>query len=199
MKEKAAKCYLKTNEVLLDADGHAYLSWIFIKVQELKIVLSAIQTLDVLIFFTKMFWLISGLQLTPSDVRSFLPDNLLYLGLRQSHEFSGSEQMQMVFTTEQFLKVAVESWSESDLSYQVIVLSLCVYIDICICIYLYIYIHEIHACIIYIHFIHFIYTHFFISNNFISNIRLKLAKNQTKSREHPEAELLLFEKYIYIR
>ena len=109
--------------------------------------------------------------------------------------------MQMVFTTEQFLKVAVESWSESDLSYQVIILSLCVYIDICICIYLYlyIYIHAVHAYVIYIHFIHFIHTHFFISNNFISNIRLKLAKNQTKSREHPEAELLLFEKYIYIR
>ena len=76
MKEKAAKCYLKTNEVFLDADGHAYLSLIFIKVQELQIVLRAIQTLDVLIFFTKMFCLISGLKLTLSDVRLFLPDNL---------------------------------------------------------------------------------------------------------------------------
>ena len=28
---------------------------------------------------------------------------------------------------------------------------------------------------------------------FISNTRLKLAKNQTKAKQHPEAELLLFE------
>ena len=30
---------------------------------------------------------------------------------------------------------------------------------------------------------------FFISNNFISNTRLKLAKNQPNSKQHPEAEL----------
>ena len=34
---------------------------------------------------------------------------------------------------------------------------------------------------------------FFISNTFISNIRLKLAKNQEKAKQHPDAELLLFE------
>ena len=56
----------------------------------------------------------SGLKFTLLDVTSFLPDNLLglkksYLGLRQSHEFSGNEQMQMVFTTEEFLVVAIES------------------------------------------------------------------------------------------
>ena len=28
---------------------------------------------------------------------------------------------------------------------------------------------------------------FFISNNFTSNTRLKLAKNQTKTKQHPEA------------
>ena len=38
-------------------------------------------------------------------------------------------------------------------------------------------------------------TRFFISNTFISNARLKLAKNQAKAKQHPEAELLLFENY----
>ena len=56
----------------------------------------------------------SGLKFTLLDVTSFLPDNLFglkksYLGLRQSHEFSGNEQMHMVFTTEEFLVVAIES------------------------------------------------------------------------------------------
>ena len=30
---------------------------------------------------------------------------------------------------------------------------------------------------------------FFISNNFISNARLELAKNQANAKQHPEAEL----------
>ena len=30
---------------------------------------------------------------------------------------------------------------------------------------------------------------------FISNTRLKLAKNQVKAKQHPEAELLLYENY----
>ena len=34
---------------------------------------------------------------------------------------------------------------------------------------------------------------FFITNTFVSNVRLKLAKNQVKSKQHPKAELLLFE------
>ena len=34
-----------------------------------------------------------------------------------------------------------------------------------------------------------------ISNTFVSNARLKLAKNQAKAKQHPEAELLLFENY----
>ena len=39
-------------------------------------------------------------------------------------------------------------------------------------------------------------TSFFrISNTFISNSRLKLAKNQAKAKQHPEVELLLFENY----
>ena len=37
---------------------------------------------------------------------------------------------------------------------------------------------------------------FFISNTFISYTRLKLAKNQVKGKQHPEAELLLFENYM---
>ena len=38
---------------------------------------------------------------------------------------------------------------------------------------------------------------FFKSNTFISNARLKLAKNQAKAKQHPEAELLLFENYLF--
>ena len=37
---------------------------------------------------------------------------------------------------------------------------------------------------------------FFISNSFVSNIRLKLAKNQTKAKQHPEAGFMLFEDYL---
>ena len=36
---------------------------------------------------------------------------------------------------------------------------------------------------------------FFISHTFISNARLKLAKNQVKAKQLPEAEPLLFENY----
>ena len=41
----------------------------------------------------------------------------------------------------------------------------------------------------------FLYTRFFISNTFISNVRLKLAKNEANVKQHLEAELLLFENY----
>ena len=37
--------------------------------------------------------------------------------------------------------------------------------------------------------------HVFISKTFISNTRLRLAKNQAKAKQHPEAELLLFKNY----
>ena len=33
------------------------------------------------------------------------------------------------------------------------------------------------------------------SNTFISNARLKLAKNQAKAKKYPEAELLTYENY----
>ena len=33
-------------------------------------------------------------------------------------------------------------------------------------------------------------TRFFTSNTFISNVRLKLAKNQANDKQHPEAKLL---------
>ena len=36
---------------------------------------------------------------------------------------------------------------------------------------------------------------FFISNTFISNTRLKLAKNQANAKQNPEAVPLLFENY----
>ena len=38
---------------------------------------------------------------------------------------------------------------------------------------------------------------FFISSTFISNARLKLAKDQANAKQHPEAELLLFESYSH--
>ena len=34
-----------------------------------------------------------------------------------------------------------------------------------------------------------------MNKTFISNARLRLVKNQTKSKQHPEAELSLFENY----
>ena len=38
---------------------------------------------------------------------------------------------------------------------------------------------------------------FFISNTFMTNVRLKLAKSQANAKQHPEAKLLLFENYSY--
>ena len=38
---------------------------------------------------------------------------------------------------------------------------------------------------------------FFISNTFISNGMLKSPKNQANAKQHPEAELLLFENYSH--
>ena len=35
--------------------------------------------------------------------------------------------------------------------------------------------------------------HFFISNTFISKVRVKLAKNQANAKQHPEAGPLLFD------
>ena len=40
-------------------------------------------------------------------------------------------------------------------------------------------------------------THFFISNTFVSNTMLKLAKNQASAKQHPEAELLPRENYSH--
>ena len=39
--------------------------------------------------------------------------------------------------------------------------------------------------------------HAFSINTFISNARLKLAKNEANAKQHPEAELLLFENYSH--
>ena len=41
---------------------------------------------------------------------------------------------------------------------------------------------------------------FLISNTFISNTRLKLTKNETKAKQHPEAELLIkmFKKQVFL-
>ena len=39
-------------------------------------------------------------------------------------------------------------------------------------------------------------TSFFISNIYINNGNLKLAKNQANAKDHLEAELLLFENYL---
>ena len=40
------------------------------------------------------------------------------------------------------------------------------------------------------------YTLFSISNTFITNTRVKLAKNQAKAKQQREAELLLSENYV---
>ena len=42
-----------------------------------------------------------------------------------------------------------------------------------------------------------LYTRFFISNTFISNVRLKLTKNRANDKQHPEIEFLLFENYSH--
>ena len=39
---------------------------------------------------------------------------------------------------------------------------------------------------------------FSISDTFISNARLKLAKNQANAKQHPGTELLLFENYAHL-
>ena len=41
-----------------------------------------------------------------------------------------------------------------------------------------------------------LHTIFCTSNTFISNTRLKLAKNWAKAKQHPETKLLLFENYL---
>ena len=139
-----------------------YLSLIFIKVQELQIVLRATQTLDVLIFFKKKFCLMSGLKFTLSDVTSFLPDNL-------------SELIEIIFKPEVitwvFKSSYRKSWFEWDLnpwplnSVQTLkpteLLGHCVYISY-IYIHTYTYIHIyayicIHACIAYIYIYIYIY------------------------------------------
>ena len=40
---------------------------------------------------------------------------------------------------------------------------------------------------------------FFITNTFISNARLQLAKNQANTKQHPEAKLSLFEYYSHFQ
>ena len=52
----------------------------------------------------------------PSTGRSLWAKKHIYLDLRQSHEFNKNEQMQIVFTMEELLEVAIESWSEWDLN-----------------------------------------------------------------------------------
>ena len=39
------------------------------------------------------------------------------------------------------------------------------------------------------------YMLFYVRKTLINNAKLKLAKNQAKAKQHPEAELLLFENY----
>ena len=81
MKEKTTKCYSKTTEVLLDADGgELTYKLIFIMLRGQQIASRATQTLHVFIFFKKKFCLMSGLKFTLSGITLFLPDNLA--GLR---------------------------------------------------------------------------------------------------------------------
>ena len=41
---------------------------------------------------------------------------MLYSDLRQSHDFSGNEELQTVFTTEEFLEVVIESWTSRNMN-----------------------------------------------------------------------------------
>ena len=65
----------------------------------------------------------SSLKFILSEAASLLPDDLsgleIYIYIqRQSHEFSENQQMKMVFTTEEFLEVAIKCWFEWDLNPQ---------------------------------------------------------------------------------
>ena len=51
---------------------------------------------------------------------------------------------------------------------------------------------------LYFHERKFIYTLFLYKQHFLSNTRLKLATSQAKPKQHPEAELLLFENYFLL-
>ena len=42
-----------------------------------------------------------------------------------------------------------------------------------------------------------IHAFLFISNTLLSNVRLKLGKNQANAKQHSEAEVLLFENYSH--
>ena len=64
-----------------------------------------------------------------------------------------------------------------------------IYIIYILYIYIYTLHHYIYICIMYI-------LTLFKSNTFISNIWLKLEKNSTKTQQHSQAELLLFENYL---
>ena len=46
-------------------------------------------------------------------------------------------------------------------------------------------------------FIYWYIRFFFVSNTFVSNARLKLAKNQANAKQNPGAKLLLFENYAH--
>ena len=94
MKEQATKYYLKTPEVLLDADDmNLPMFDIYQCRKQLQIVLRATQILDVLIFFfffKKKFCLMSGLKFTLSDATLLLLDNLSglkknYIQTRRNH------------------------------------------------------------------------------------------------------------------
>ena len=43
--------------------------------------------------------------------------------------------------------------------------------------------------------VYYMNTHFFMSNTFTSNARLKMTKNQARANQHPEAEPLQFQNY----
>ena len=94
----------------------AYISLIFIKVQELQIVLKTTQTPDVLVFFKEKFCLMSRLKFILSDVTLFLPDILSKLIRIILWPEAITWTDPMVFTTEKFLEIAIESWFEWDLN-----------------------------------------------------------------------------------
>ena len=114
MKEKVVKHHLKTTEVLLGPDGLELTDFDICKGTGVTNCFKSHTNSWCPHFFQEKVFLMFGLKFTLSDVTSFLPDNLPGLKKNyaqawgnQSHKFSGNKQMQMMFTTEEFLEVAI--------------------------------------------------------------------------------------------
>ena len=102
---------LKTTEVLSSIRCWwtcAYPRLIFIKIQQLQIILRATKALAVLNFFQKKICLVSNLKFTLFDVTLFLPDDMTGLKKKFSDlSYIHTEILLLLFTT---LEVSVCNW-----------------------------------------------------------------------------------------